>query len=122
MVEAPELQALGHDLWLWQAYDPAVKSDLFSGAAKTEAGLFLVDAIALSDTALKELASHGAVSGVVVTNANHVRAAKTFAKAFGVPIFASASVLDQLFGTETHALADREKISAGLTTIAIEGA
>jgi Metallo-beta-lactamase superfamily len=122
MVEAPDLQPLPHSLWLWQAYDPTVRCDLFSSAALTVAGLVLIDPIPLTGAALSELTGNGVISAVVVTNANHVRAAEVFATRFGVPVLASPIVLSQLPGAETIAVAGREKIGNGLTTMAIEGA
>ena len=122
MVEAFDLQPLLHGLWLWQTYDPNVKSDLFSTAAKIVDGLFLIDPIPLAPAALVNLTSNGVMSGVIVTNANHVRAAEAFATRFGVPVFASATVLGQLRCADTIAVEGRQKIGAGLTTIAIEGA
>jgi len=107
MLEASDLQPLTDQLWLWQAYNPALKSELFSSAVKTGAGLFLVDPIPLASAALDELTASGVITGIVVTNANHTRAADAFATRFKAPVFAAGGP---------------KKISAGLTTIAIEGA
>ena len=56
MPPASEILRLNDSLWLWQMYDPAAKSDLFSTAVKTGARLFLIDAIPLAPPCLKELA------------------------------------------------------------------
>lgn len=122
MVEASDLQPLAPSLWLWQAYDPAVRSDLFSSAFQIGANLFLTDPIPLADAALSELTAHGTISGVVVTNANHLRAAEAFATKFGVPVFASEIVLSQLPGAKTVPLEEGGRIGSSLTTVAIEGA
>jgi hypothetical protein len=56
MPPASDLLRLSDSLWLWQKYDPAVKSDLFSTAIKTDARLFLIDPIPLAPPCLEELA------------------------------------------------------------------
>jgi len=84
--------------------------------------MYLIDPIPLASAALSELASNGIISGVIVTNANHVRGAQAFATRFRVPVFASSIVLSQLSRAETIAVETGEKIGAGLTTMAIKGA
>src|SRR2546428_1215040 len=88
MSSAAELQKVGSGLFLWQAYDPKIKAELFSTAIFTPSGYFLVDPIPLADPALDQLRDAGGVSGVVITNSNHWRASSQFAERFSVPIFA----------------------------------
>ncbi len=80
MVRASELTRVSADLAIWQTYDPAVKAELFSTAVATGDGaVAIVDPIALAAPARAEIDEMGNVSAVLVTNANHARAAKNFA-------------------------------------------
>lgn len=80
---------------MWQAYDPANKVNLHATAvAVAGVGLFFVDPIPLRAEAMTELLEETAgapPAGVLVTNANHARAAAEFARRFGVPLAATAA-------------------------------
>ena len=100
---ASEIEPVDGDLWIWRAYDPTVKADLFSTAIATAAGLYLVDPIPLAPHALAELTKFGAPAGIVVTNENHQRAADRFVEHLRVPLY------------------ERSFIAEGLTAIPIDG-
>lgn len=122
MPEASDLLRLSGSLWLWQAYDPAVKSDLFSTAIKTKAGLFFIDPIPLVASCLEQLSGGAGVAGVLVTNLNHPRAAETFARQFNAPIFGASSVVDEFEEGAATTIADGDKIVPGVSAITITGA
>ena len=88
MTRADEIHRVTPNLFVWQAYEPAVKCDLTSAALKIEGKLLLVDPIPLSEEALDELLSEGTPAMIICTNANHARAAGQFRKRFGVKIAA----------------------------------
>ena len=114
MPEASDLLRLSGSLWLWQAYDPAAKSDLFSTAIKTKAGLFFIDPIPLVASCLEQLSGGARVAGVLVTNLNHPRAAETFARQFNAPIFGASSVVDEFEeGAATTNCGRRQNRSGG---------
>jgi len=121
MAIACELVQVAPSLLSWQTYDPALKADLFSTAITTRNGSFLVDPIPLAHAALAQLFNAGSVSGVIVTNSNHLRASADFADRFSVPIFAHAETFPgQAFpGTK---VGDGGKICDELAVIGIEGA
>ena len=121
MAIACELVQVAPSLLIWQTYDPALKADLFSSAITTRNGSFLVDPIPLAHAALAQLFNAGSVSGVIVTNSNHLRASADFADRFSVPIFAHAETFPgQAFpGTK---VGDGGKICDELAVIGIEGA
>jgi glyoxylase-like metal-dependent hydrolase (beta-lactamase superfamily II) len=89
---ADELTQLTPSLFVWQSYDSAVKADLFSTAVVTPAGVFIVDPILLEPSQLDRLHDCGRIAGLIVTNANHHRAASWYSQEFSVPIFAAADV------------------------------
>jgi hypothetical protein len=122
MIAAPDLSRLTDSLWLWQAYDPAVKSDLFSSAAQIGDRLLVIDPIPLTTPALEELTLNGGVAGVLVTNLNHPRAATAFARQFDAPIFAAEPVIGEFGGARTVVLAAGQRIAPGVAAIAIAGA
>jgi glyoxylase-like metal-dependent hydrolase (beta-lactamase superfamily II) len=122
MPRASDLLRLNDSLWLWQAYDPAVKSELFSSAVKTAAGLYLIDPILLTPSCLEELAGLAGVAAVLVTNVNHSRAAPEFARQFSVPIFAADSVAAELPAESARSITDGKEVEPGVSAIAIDGA
>jgi hypothetical protein len=87
MPPAPELSSISPSLFLWQAYDPAVKAELFSTAIVTTNGIYLVDPTPLDPDPLNKLVGLGSIRAIIVTNANHWRAAPHFAAKLSVPIF-----------------------------------
>lgn len=89
-VPAVELHRVCEGVAIWHRYDAAVKADLFSTALRTDAGLFLVDPISAGDDILDELTSDAPVSGVVVTNANHLRSASALSERLAAPVFAAS--------------------------------
>jgi glyoxylase-like metal-dependent hydrolase (beta-lactamase superfamily II) len=121
MIEATDLVSLGDGLWLWQAYDPAIKADLSSSAAKSGDRLFLIDPIPLAPAPLAELRRLGTAAGVLVTNSNHARAAVAFAGLLDTAILAAEAVTGEFEGEEIQPFAGGE-IVPGVTAIPIEGA
>ena len=122
MVRAAELQQLSSSLWLWQAFDPAVKADLFSTVVRTGEQLFVIDPILLERGAFEELDALGKVTGVLITNTNHLRAVKSFAQKYGATVFAGAEVACELSGEKKLALETDEQVAREFTSIAIAGA
>jgi hypothetical protein len=100
---AVELQAVASGIWIWQLYDPAVKADLFSTAIRTGRGIYLIDPVPLTAGAISELSEQGPIAGIVITNENHERAAKSLARHFQVAVY------------------DANRIGPGLHAISIEG-
>jgi hypothetical protein len=118
---ADELCRIGSGLFVWQAYDPKVKADLFSSGLVTPAGVLIVDPIPLAESALDELQRTSAIAGIVLTNSNHVRASLEFAKLFSAPLFAHRESL----GKAKVAFAEvgnGDTICAAVDIIAIDGA
>jgi len=121
MAIASDLVQITPSLFTWQAYDRAVKADLFSSAIVTARGIFLVDPIPLEKEALDDLAGSGGVAGIVVTNGNHLRATTDYSAKFSRPILAAPAAFPDTSLVFGH-LADGDKISDELRVIEIEGA
>lgn len=122
MIEAPEFQQLTPSLWLWQAFDPAVKAELFSTAVVEQDALYLVDPIPLAPSARTALKAGRQIAGVLVTSSNHLRQAGPVACAEDVPIYAAEPITRQLRAAKTHTLTGGDMAGGGITAIAIEGA
>ena len=122
MAVASELVVVAPGLRIWQTYDSAVKADLFSTAVATADGLYLVDPILLEDDALAELLGEGSIVGIIVTNANHPRAAPHFAQKFSVPIFALPQSIPNETRSDFREVIDGYNICDELRVIGIDGA
>ena len=104
---------------LWHTYDPKIKAELFSTAVAAGNGLTVFDPIALPSAHRTDLESLGRVARIVITNANHVRDAATFAHFYSAPIFAPPELNAEL--RHSHKLQDGFAIGP-LQVIRIEGA
>src|SRR5207247_10645157 len=122
MTAATDLDKVAADLFIWQAYDPAVKADLFSSAIVTADGIFVVDPIPLRKAPLAHLHDQGVIAGVIITNANHLLASSQFAERFSVPILARRAVFPDRTPPRFSELADGDKICDELNVIGVEGA
>jgi len=87
---AAEIHQLQPEIWIWQAFDPSVKAELFSTALTTPAGLYLVDPIPLLEPQLRHVSNAAPIVGIIVTNSNHPRSATAYSERFSVAIFAHA--------------------------------
>ena len=119
---AEEIHEIAPGIFIWQVYDPAVKADLFSTAVETPAGMYLIDPVGLKQTIAAPLEARGKITGIVVTNENHERAARGLAERFSVPIYLHSEVRQALTPLEAVELNDNGTIAPGLTALAIEGA
>src|SRR5438067_13090396 len=96
MTAATELDKVAADLFIWQAYDLAVKADLFSSAIVTADGIFVVDPIPLRKAPLAQLHDQGVIAGVIVTNGNYLRSSSQFAERFWVQGLARICVVPSM--------------------------
>ena len=83
MKPAPEYDDLGGGLCCWESYDPANKVDLHASAVRAGGGLFFIDPIPLDADALDTSDRNTPLpAGIILTNANHARAADAFRRTF----------------------------------------
>ncbi len=122
MQGARDFDSITSHLAIWHTYDAAVKAELYSTCLATVTGIYLIDPIPLQKRALDSLISSSQVTGIVVTNSNHRRAAVQFAQRFQVHIFAHRETLPDDEPNRFTTIADGEEISDGLRVIGIEGA
>jgi glyoxylase-like metal-dependent hydrolase (beta-lactamase superfamily II) len=119
---ALHLDQLPDDLWSWQSYDPTVKADLFSSAIMARDGLYLIDPISLPESELHRLSQAAPVAGVIVTNANHERAAREFSERFAAPILTRAGCFPDKKLARSVEVGEGANVGGDLEIVAIEGA
>lgn len=119
-MEADEFQEVLPGVFFWQAYDPAVKTDLSSTAVAIGGELIFVDPIPLQTQELSRLVADYTPYAVVLTNGNHGRAAEQFRRRFGVPVIAHQAACDEIEFKVDQAFGQGASI-AGLQTIELPG-
>ena len=122
MPVACDLYQLVPGLFIWQYYDAAVKAELCSSAVVASGNIYVVDPILLEASQLNRLRGVARPAGVVVTNANHQRAALYYSKELSVPIFAQGESFRGKKPSRFTKIADGAKICDELEVIAIKGA
>lgn len=122
MSRADEFHQLRPDLFVWQAYEKAVKTDLTCCACRTAEGLVFIDPIPLQKDAEMELLAIAPPRAIVLTSGNHDRAADDYRKRFSVPIYAHSDAAPEFTFPIDHTIADGETILDEFTVHAIAGA
>ena len=122
MPRSDEFQQITDGLYFWQAYDPAVKTDLTCCARRTAHGLVFIDPIPLARAALAELCAFAPPAAIILTNGNHARAAADFRTRFSIPILAHAAAVAELGLAVDHQIADGETVLDTFTVTALPGA
>lgn len=117
---AIEVVQVSRTAFLWQQYDASAKADLFSTALLLAGATYLIDPIPLAPTALAHALRGRTITGILVTNGNHVRTAAGFANDYGAPIFADPELLlvREWDDVQTSAIEHAE----GLTIVQLSGA
>lgn len=87
-----EVTQVSRTAFVWQHYEPKAKSDLFSTALLLATDTYLIDPIPLAPPALDQSLRGRSVSGVIVTNVNHVRDSLRCANSYSVPVFAHCEI------------------------------
>jgi glyoxylase-like metal-dependent hydrolase (beta-lactamase superfamily II) len=110
------------DLFIWQYYDPAIKADLCSSAIVASGKTYLIDPVLLEATQLDRFRRKAPPAGVVVTNANHQRAALYYSKELSVPVFAQPESFRGKKPSRFVEIVNGTKICDELEVIGIKGA
>jgi glyoxylase-like metal-dependent hydrolase (beta-lactamase superfamily II) len=121
-VTAPDFHQLLPSFWVWQVYDSSVKADLFSSAILTSAGTYIVDPIPLPDPQLRQLSQASKVAGIIITNANHLRASSAYSDRFSVPVWAGTDSFPDLKPARFSEAKNGTTICGELEVIEVEGA
>jgi hypothetical protein len=93
---ASDFAWLNEAVAFWQEYDPASRTDLSCSAHRIDNGLYLVDPIRLAPEATTALVERALPRAILLTNGNHGRAAKVYARQWKIPIFAPRAVEHEL--------------------------
>jgi hypothetical protein len=109
-------------LFFWQYYDSKIKADLCSSAILASGKIYLVDPILLEASQLDRLRQKAPPAGIIVTNANHLRASDYYSKELSVPILAQPASFGDKKPPEFVEISGGTKICPELEVIAIAGA
>ena len=80
----------------WQEYDSASRTDLSCSAHRINDGLYLIEPIRLAPEATTALVERALPRAILLTNGNHGRAAKVYARQWNIPIFAPPNLQSEL--------------------------
>ena len=107
------------DLFGWSRFDEGRDIDFHSWAWLRSAGAVVVDPLPISDHDREQL---GAVSHVIVTNSDHLRAARRLAASSGAVLCGPLAERESLdLGPTARWVDDGEVIVPGLRALALEG-
>lgn len=116
---AAEYQVVRPDLFFWQSYEPAVKTDLCCCAIAADEGLLFFDPIPLAAAAEEELIAGRKPRAIVLTNSNHERAAIALARRLEIDIWARAEAKGEVAATRWFD--GKEKLFGNVQAIPLEG-
>ncbi|MEP6672174.1 MAG: hypothetical protein ABJF10_23630 [Chthoniobacter sp.] len=122
MARADEIHEIRPDLFFWQAYEPAVKTELSCCACRTAKGLVFIDPIPLQKAAEAELLEIAEPRAIILTSGNHARAAEDYRKRLGIPIYAHPDAVAEFSFAVDHTISEGETLLDEFTVIAIPGA
>ena len=122
MARADEIHEIRPDLFFWQAFEPAVKTELSCCACRTVKGLVFIDPIPLQKAAEAELLAVAEPRAIILTSGNHARAAEDYRKRFSIPIHAHSEAAAEFSFPVDHTIAEGETLLDEFTVHAIPGA
>jgi hypothetical protein len=121
MAMAQTLEWVAEDVWFWEAYEEAVRTNLSSCAVRAASGLVVIDPIDLSTEGWRVLSRLGPFAAVVLTNGNHARSASRFRMQLSVPIFAHPDALGELEVPVDGVLSGEDRVGGSLEVLALPG-
>jgi hypothetical protein len=122
MSRAEEFHQVRPDLFVWQAYEKSVKTDLTCCACRTAEGLVFIDPIPLHKAAEAELLEIALPRAIILTSGNHARAAEEYRRRFSIPIYSHADATPEFSFAVDHVITDGETLLDEFTVLAIPGA
>jgi glyoxylase-like metal-dependent hydrolase (beta-lactamase superfamily II) len=117
-----QLHRLAPWLFVWQAFDPTIKTDLFSTALSGSEGTSLIDPIAGVAPQVELLHKTKPVRAIVITNENHWRDAAALSQRLAAPIFAHTDAALAEQKAEFSPVNGGDHLGTGLLAIEIPGA
>ena len=122
MIPVAQFDRLSPNAFVWHRYDSAMKAELFATALATASGVWLIDPFAVAMPPLIEALGRLPISGIIVTNENHIRASADFAAEFQVSIHASGETRGAFQPNVIVETTDGARLSDDLSVISLEGA
>jgi glyoxylase-like metal-dependent hydrolase (beta-lactamase superfamily II) len=108
------------DLFGWSVFDEARNLD-FHGTFYAKHGGVLIDPVPMSEHDRAHVNALGGASTIVVTNSDHVRAARELAEVFGASLAAPRAERDHPDFAGARFLAEGDEVVPGLRVLELEG-
>jgi hypothetical protein len=110
------------DLWCWSHFDEARNVDFHGIAWMPEGGpAVVIDPLPISAHDRAHLESMGTPEVVVVSNSDHVRAARELSELWGARLLGPAAEKDAVEGPFAGWLSEGDTVTPGLSVFALEG-
>jgi hypothetical protein len=122
MTAAPQLDEITPELFIWHRYDASVKAELFSTGLRTRSGVWLIDGITIEESLLGTALGGAEIAGIVVTNANHWRAAGALSVRFGATVHTHPDARHEIEIPVEAKIASHTAIADALEIIPLAGA
>ena len=119
---ASSLTFVSSTLAWWTVHDASIRCDLTSTALRTTEGWWLVDPAPMTDKAVRSLAKQAPILGILLTNENHVRAAKDLAELGYGPVHAHEATLGHMDIHPDVCFCDDEILKGKVKALHIPGA
>ena len=116
-----EVERFAPESFYWETISDALKTTLSSAAFREEPEVVLIDPLALTMSAMNKVVGHASRAFILLTNANHERAAGALRENMRIPIWAHQAAKPDLDVEADDYFEDGEKLPSGLTAIYLPG-
>lgn len=107
---------------IWHFYEEAIKAEMYGTAVFAVDGWVLIDPVELVPEAMNFFKKRGPVAAVVLTNANHWRAASQFREWFSAPVLVHPDAVGELPETPDGVLTPGRLVGGSLSVVELPGA
>ena len=116
-----DVQRFAPESFYWELYVSELKATLSSAAYREEPEVVLIDPVALTMSAMNKIVGHSSRAFVLLTGANHERAAGALRENMRIPIWAHRAAKPDLQVHADDFFEDGEQLPTGLTAIHLPG-
>jgi glyoxylase-like metal-dependent hydrolase (beta-lactamase superfamily II) len=116
-----EVDRFAPETFYWEMASDALKTTLSSAAHREEPEVVLIDPVALTMSALNKVVGHASRAFILLTNANHERAAGALRENMRIPVWAHKAAKPEMEVDADDFFEDGEKLPAGLMAIHLPG-
>jgi glyoxylase-like metal-dependent hydrolase (beta-lactamase superfamily II) len=107
---------------IWHVYEESIRTEMYGTAVLAEEGWVLIDPVELVPEAMNFFKKRGPVASIVLTNANHWRAASQFREWFGASVLVHPEAVGELVETPDGVLSEGRLVGGSLSLVNLPGA